>query len=127
MSLRINNNSIFALFKSMANHLNKHLLILVLLSLAIRVVGLDRVAHVRYSNLHQEQGVSLSAVLSDDEIPDSLFWLDEEDSTSDSYITTGYNSWPKRIFSPSSISIAVPHSSRLSRRYILYCSLKLDC
>lgn len=111
----------------MANLFKKHLLILVLLSLAMRVIGLDRVAHVRYSNLHQEEGVSLSAVLSDDEIPDSLFWLDEEDSASDSYITTGYNSWPNSIFFPSSISIAVPHSSRLSRRYILYCSLKLDC
>lgn len=111
----------------MSSHIRQFLLTLLLLSIVIRVVGMGPVAHVKYSSLCSDHQVSLSALLSDDENQYELFWLDEEDTNFDSCLETFYSSWLKPFFYTSCISIEVPQGSRFSKRYILYCSLKLDC
>jgi hypothetical protein len=111
----------------MANHFKQPLLTFLLLSIVIRVLGMEPIAHVKYSSLNADHVVSFNAILSDVESQDGLFWLDEEDTNFDSFLETEYHSWPPPFFLPSRISIEVFQSSRFSRRYILYCALKLDC
>ena len=111
----------------MANHFRQPLLTFLLFSIVIRVLGMEPIAHVKYSSLSHDHAVSFNAILSDDESQDGLFWLDEEDTNFDSCLETFYSSWFKPFFYTSCISIEVLQSSRFSRRYILYCSLKLDC